>query len=265
MSATSLLTASTICAPHPTTLFSCETTDLLSDIAGTEVVPVGPPRDASSLDEVVEAIETKRRSLGLERWLLWGMSGGSFLGQLYARRYPGSLAGLILASSGPYFRPTVEDPDCILCPRHPAWRSRLETAGLLGGSDDGLPAVWQAVDGVGWVYRCTTGAALLVSPDEPSSNLRRMMPALWEFDARPWLGGVTSPALVLCGTADPVVPLVHARALAALLPGARFAAIAGGGHIPLADHRSEVEQAVRGFVATVKLSCDGVGRRGQPR
>ena len=53
----------------------------------------------------------------------------------------------------------------------------------------------------------------------------------------------------MCGTADPIVPLLHARALADLLPNARFVAIDNGGHIPLVDHRAEVETAIRAFLS----------------
>jgi len=239
-----------ICAAHPAERFSPETADLLSGIAGARVVCVGPPPGADSLEEVVEAIEAERRSMGIRQWVFWGMSGGSFLGQIYARQYPEVLAGVILASSGPYFRLTVEDSECLLCPRYPAWRDKLADAGLLEGSYDKGPTEWQVVDGVGWVFRRASGAALLVSPDEPSAALQQIMPALWAFDARAWLGDVHVPALVMCGTADPIVPLVHARALAALLPRAELVPIEGAGHIPLTDHRSAVEQAVHGFLAT---------------
>jgi pimeloyl-ACP methyl ester carboxylesterase len=78
-------------------------------------------------------MEEKRRSVGVERWVIWGMSGGSFLGQLYAHDYPAAVAGLILASSGPYFLTMVEDPDCILSSRNSAWSAKLSAAGLLDG------------------------------------------------------------------------------------------------------------------------------------
>jgi pimeloyl-ACP methyl ester carboxylesterase len=241
-----------ICAAHPAAQFSQETTELLSAIADARVVSVGPPPGADSLEEVVEAIEAQRRTLGIRRWVFWGMSGGGFLGQIYARRHPSALAGVILASCGPYFRQTVEDPACILCPQHLEWREKLAAVGLLDGRQDTGATEWQPVDGVGWVFRRASGAALLVSPDEPSAELQRMMPALWEFDARGWLAEITVPALVTWGTADPVVPVRHAQLLATLLPKARLAPIAGAGHIPLTDRRSEVEQAIRGFLTTLR-------------
>jgi pimeloyl-ACP methyl ester carboxylesterase len=241
-----------VCAPHPSALFSAETTDLLSSIAAAPVAAVGPPQGVTSLEEVVAAMEEKRRSLGIERWVIWGMSGGSFLGQLYAHMYPAAVAGLILASSGPYFRTTVEDPDCILSPRNSAWSSKLSAAGLLDGEYETGPTAWEIVADVGWVFRRASGAALVVSPEEPSVEMRAIMPALWAYDARPWLGTIATPTLVMCGTADPVVPLRHAEALAELVPNARFVAIEGAGHIPLTDHRGEVEDAVRTFLRSLR-------------
>jgi len=240
-----------VCAAHPAARFGAETAALLSDIAGARVICVDPPAGADTLEAVVEAVEAERCALGVERWVFWGMSGGSFLGQLYARSYPQALAGLILASAGPYFRPTVEDPACILCPGHAAWRDALAAAGLLAGPRDAGPTEWQLVEHVGWVFRRTAGPALLVSPDEPSADMRRMMPALWELDARAWLGSVRVPALVLCGSVDPIVPLVHARALATLLPGTELEVIEGAGHVLVVDARPQVESAVRSFLGQI--------------
>jgi pimeloyl-ACP methyl ester carboxylesterase len=77
------------------------------------------------------------------------------------------------------------------------------------------------------------------------------MPALWAYDARPWLKTVAAPTLVMCGTVDPVVPLRQAETLAVLIPNARFVAIDGAGHIPLTDHRVEVESEVRAFLQSL--------------
>ena len=73
-----------VCAAHPAALFSRETAALLSNISRAQVVCVGPPADADSLEAVIDAIESERRLLSVERWVFWGMSGGSFLGQVYA-------------------------------------------------------------------------------------------------------------------------------------------------------------------------------------
>ena len=70
-------------------------------------------------------------------------------------------------------------------------------------------------------------------------------------DAQPFLPRVTMPALVLHRRGDRAVPIARGRELAALLPNARFVAIDGGGHIPLTDHRVEVEGEVRTFLQSL--------------
>jgi len=61
------------------------------------------------------------------------------------------------------------------------------------------------VDGVGAVFRRRNGPALLISPMAVSREMRRIMPALWSFDASPWLAELAVPTLVIGTTADPVL------------------------------------------------------------
>ncbi|MCK2217333.1 alpha/beta fold hydrolase [Actinomadura sp. ATCC 31491] len=49
-------------------------------------------------------------------------------------------------------------------------------------------------------------------------------------DRRAPLSSIACPALVVHGTEDPLLPLPHGEALAALVPGARFHAVPGMGH-----------------------------------
>ena len=47
------------------------------------------------------------------------------------------------------------------------------------------------------------------------------------------LGEIRAPTVVVHGTADPMFPLAHGRALAAAIPGARLLALDGFGHATL--------------------------------
>ena len=44
------------------------------------------------------------------------------------------------------------------------------------------------------------------------------------------LSRITAPTLVIHGTSDPLLPIANGEAVAALIPGARFAAVPGMGH-----------------------------------
>ena len=57
--------------------------------------PLGELRD-NSTPHLVEDIEALRRSLGIERWLLFGGSWGSTLALAYAQAYPDRVTGCVL-------------------------------------------------------------------------------------------------------------------------------------------------------------------------
>lgn len=246
-----------LCAAHPAEPFGEGTVELLAAMSGARVVCVNPrgPR----LEEMVEEIDAARRELGVERWVFWGMSGGGWLAQIYAYRYPDALSGIIVEGACACFRERLADPACVLSPFFPAWRTALETAGLLdpeshrevGSADD---TEWIEIQGVGSVFRRLNGPALLVSPMPVSDGMRRVMPELWKFDSREWLSTIRVPTLVLSGTADPVVPIAHARAVHEAVPGSRWVAVEGAGHVPVAERRPEVGEAVGAFLDDLRLN-----------
>lgn len=251
------ITTLTICAAHPAEPLGEGAAELLANASGARVVCVSPGRP--TLEEMVDDLEAVRRSLCVERWVFWGMSGGGWLAQIYARCYPEGLAGIIVEGACPCFRERLADPTCVLSPFFPAWRPALESAGLLDpeshrGASPADDAEWIEVPGVGSVFRRRNGSALLVSPMPVSDGMRRVMPELWKFDSREWLSTIRLPTLVMSGTADPVVPIAHARAVHKAIPGSRWVPMEGAGHVPVAERRPEVGVAVRGFVGELEES-----------
>jgi 3-oxoadipate enol-lactonase len=172
-------------------------------------------------------LDLVRRALGVSRCVFWGMSGGSMIAQVLVHLHPGSVDALILDSAGPCFALTLADPACLMNPAHPRWREER-------------PA---------WVVRDASGEPLLMAPNEPSDQLRRVVPSLMAFDARSWLGEVRVPTLVVAGAEDEVAPLAQVRALHEALPGSRLAVIEGAGHVPVVQEPDRVGAAVRTFLA----------------
>jgi pimeloyl-ACP methyl ester carboxylesterase len=64
-------------------------------------------------------------------------------------------------------------------------------------------------------------------------------------DLRPELHRIAQPALILHGSADALVPLADAEALAAALPEAEIMEIEGAGHVPTVTRSDEVVRAIR--------------------
>lgn len=256
--------ASTIAAAHPADPLVAGSAALLARVAGARALAINPrglggsrPADASpTLAAMVDDLEALRLALGLAPWIYWGMSGGAFIGQIYAQRRPEGLRGLILESAAPCFRASVDDPACVLSPRNIAWQPALAAAGLRPAitghddDDDDEPAAWRALDGALWVWHVGDVARLVV-PGAVSPTMRRAMPELWRFDARPGLASIRVPTLVLAGDADPIAPMGHVRALHRGIAGAQMVTVAGGGHVPVTEGHPEVEAAVRSFLAAL--------------
>ncbi|HZO13982.1 MAG TPA: alpha/beta hydrolase [Polyangiaceae bacterium] len=241
------LAAPVLCAAHPADEFGADTVALLREASAASVVTVNPR--GATLEAMVECIERVRLELGVGAWTFWGMSGGGWLGQIYARKHPEVLTGLVLESICGCFRARLADPECVLSPFHPAWRAMLEEHGLLaneshdavGDPDD---TEWMSI-GEASVFRRRRGPALVVSPMPLSPAMRERMPLFWAVDHRAWLPEVRVPTLVISGTADNVVPIAHARALHEAIAGSELVVVDNGGHVPVSEHRPEVGEAVR--------------------
>lgn len=247
-----------VCAAHPVDLFGAATAQLLAEQTHTRTVCVNPRQPDElplSLESMVDRIETARRMLGISRWVFWGMSGGGWLAQLYAHRHPDALLGIVVESACLCFAERLADPDCVLSPHFPAWRTPLEQLGMLAPDPrppselSGELGEWSDVAGVGQVFRQRGGRALLVSPAPLESAMKAAMPQLLRFDARPFASTLRTPTLVLAGTADPVVPIAQARAVAEAIPGATFVALQGGGHVPSAAKHQGVVSAFAEFMS----------------
>ena len=212
---------------------------------------LGPRASAPSFEAMVDRIEAARAALELPRWIFWGMSGGGWLALLYAHRHPDGLLGIVVESACLSFRARVADPRCLLSPHHDAWRDRLRALDLLPepgryvAPEHGL--VWDDVDGIGAIYRARGGPALLVVPPPAGEDIKAAVPELLRFDARGWARSIAVPTLVIAGTADPVAPLAHVRAVHAAIAGSTYVEIAGAGHVPLVEHRPEVTAAFEQF------------------
>ena len=72
--------------------------------------------------------------------------------------------------------------------------------------------------------------------------------AIAETDARPWLGGVSQPTLLLCGEDDRVTGMDVSQTLLDQLPNASLLVIRGAGHAPHIEQADLFAQAVREFL-----------------
>jgi 3-oxoadipate enol-lactonase len=253
-----------IAAAHPADAFGAGTAGLLATASNAQVVCLNPRGVGQSsslaagtryaIEDMADEVDSVREALGIDRWWFWGLSGGGWIAESYAYRHPKALHGVMVESACACFAARLADPECLLSPANPAWGGALAKAGLqraTGADPSGADRLeLLELPGVGSLLRRRNGPIVLVTPLTVAPEMVRAMPALLAFDARPWLGQVRVPMLVVCGSADPVVPLAHARAVHEAVDGSEFVVIHGAGHVPVTTpQRTEVSRAVRAFLA----------------
>lgn len=178
--------------------------------------------------------------LGVNQAVLAGMSQGGYLSLRAARRYPALVRALILIDSqaGPEAAETL-----------PAYEQMIHTWATQGLSDEMAATIEHIILGAGY-----TGAEAwkqkwrAVRP----ANLAQIFHTLASRDdIRRELARIAVPALVIHGDADAAIPLAAAQQMAATLPAATLAVIAGAGHAANLTHAEQVTPLIERFLATL--------------
>src|SRR4051812_18840732 len=162
-----------------------------------------------------------------------GVSMGGALAQVLALELPDRVASLVLMSTSP----VGPAPD--LPPPAEAYRAFL-AASENDSADPASRVVAEARALAGERPFDEAAVRALVERDfararNPASAQNHAL--IEGGDPRGGLGEIRVPTLVIHGSADPMFPLGHGRALAAGIPGARLLVLEGAGHgLEPADH-----------------------------
>jgi proline iminopeptidase len=212
----------------------------------------GPP-EASTHDQLVADAEGVRTALGLGPVHVLGVSWGGFLALLYAARYPAALRRLVVvgAAASHEFMPLAEANA-----RRDATPAQWAAyRALWDGSLADDAAFRQAFDTIAPLYcRDKTRAAA----GRPAGATTRYRLAVRKFvldhefpryDARPELGRIRCPTMVLVGRHDWICPVPQAEEIRRLVPGARLVIFEQSGHSPHVEERERFAAEVAPFLA----------------
>jgi len=202
---------------------------------------------AFSIEDFVADLETVVDAVGLERFVLFGLSQGCAISVAYAARHPDRVAGLVLY--GGYSR---------------GWKR----SGVTGLAEQKIGML--SLARIGWGQDNPAFRQLFTSqyaPDATTAQMRwyndlqristsgenafRIGMALGDIDVSEMASDIDIPAVVLHCRDDAAVPFLEGRRLARLLPNARFVALEGRNHLLLEDEpawprfRSEIESFLR--------------------
>jgi 3-oxoadipate enol-lactonase len=171
---------------------------------------------------------------------LVGLSLGGRIAMSVAHRHPHLLRSLTIAATTSVFRPdlTSEARGAALAARADA----IESAGAFTQIAE-QDALLLAGDNVS-LQRRTRATIERLGPARYAAGIR----ALIDFDARPWLGSIDIPTLVIGGGRDAAAPVDALSALAAALIDARLEIVPDAGHIVNLDQPAAFEQHLAAFL-----------------
>jgi len=199
------------------------------------------------VDEVLDALE-------LDSVTLVGASGGGIWATWYALASPKRVRGLVMLGSVPAL-PGVHVPlpmrimatpvlgDLLARRVKPGRRTLLRLMSSMGEQDT-IVAHPDLLDSL------IAGARDPVASAANQAEVRALMsPIGWRKSMRITaqdLRALAVPTLMIWGDHDPVVPLAHARAAAALIPDARLEVVPAG-HVPQLGNPDLVGTLIEGF------------------
>jgi poly(3-hydroxyalkanoate) depolymerase len=212
-------------------------TTIAFDVPGTG--GSAPPRVPLPLPLVGLLTGQVLRSLHVDKVDVIGLSWGGLLAQQVAVTSPRQVRRVVLASTNAGMLSVPGGWRALRTLMSPAryrsskdLRDALAAFGLDGNSSDAVRV---------------HNEARLARPPSTRGYYGQIL-ALTGWTSLPWLPLLRQPTLVLSGSADPAVPLVNARILAALIPHAELAVLPDGGHLVLFEQLEASVDVVARFL-----------------
>jgi pimeloyl-ACP methyl ester carboxylesterase len=210
--------------------------------AGRTAMPSGPV----SVEEMADDAANVLRALGIPSAHVAGFSGGSIIAQELALRRPELVRSLVLQSTfavmDPYLRSLAQFVRWLVDVA-PSERAFLEAFFLTiytrRAHNDGTVA--QIIEEV-----------LAFPHKQATEDLQRFIDAFLEHDAIDRLPEIAAPTLVLAGGRDLQMPPPLCRAVAELIPGARFEVLEEEAHQPFQEVPDEWNARVDAFWSEVE-------------
>ncbi len=229
---------------------------VMLDLRGTGQSAVPADLDSCRCDRVVDDVEALRLQLGLDSVDLLGHSAGGSLAVLYATRYPGRVARLLLITPSPRVvglmasaqtrRATIERR------RNDPLYDQVSAAFDRIAADGGSDADWDAIAPFSYGRWDEAAQEHWAAGDEQTNEAAAQVfnsAAAYDPGAtRAALSSFAAPVLLLAGELDLVVGPSTAAEYAALFPDASLVIQPGAGHSPWLDDPAAFRAAVTGFL-----------------
>jgi proline iminopeptidase len=210
------------------------------------------PVEECTHDQLVADVEGVRTALGLGPVHVLGVSWGGFIALPYAARYPASLRRLVVVGAAASHEFMAQAEANARRDGTPAQWTAYRA--LWDGSLPDDDAFRRAFDAIAPLYYHDKTRAAAGRPAGATTRYRlavRKFVLAREFpryDARPELGRIRCPTLVLVGRHDWICPVPQAEEIQRRVPGARLVVFERSGHSPHVEERERFVEEVARFL-----------------
>jgi 3-oxoadipate enol-lactonase len=204
--------------------------------------------DGVSAEMMADDAAAVLRALDVSSAHVAGFSGGSIIAQEQALRHPELVRSLVLQSTWP-----VPDPylrSWILFVRWLVEAAPSERAFLEGFFLD----IYTARAHNDGTVEAFIEEVLAFPHKQSTEDLQRFLEAFLDHDTSERLPQITAPTLVLAGGRDPTARPPLCRAVAELIPGARFEVMEEEAHQPFQEVPDEWNARVEAFWREVEVA-----------
>ena len=177
---------------------------------------------AVSMNQFAEDLFALLQYLNTGPVVLAGHSMGGYVALAFAKTHPQALRGLVLVGT----KAGADTPEVAATRRATAAKVRTEGSAVVVNAM--APKMLAAANtDVAMAARVRA----FMAPSKPEGVIGALLGMADRPDATAWLGDLAVPTLVITGADDTLVPPSEGEAMAKAIPGARFQAIAGAGHL----------------------------------
>jgi 3-oxoadipate enol-lactonase len=205
------------------------------DMPGHGQSPI--PVDSYTLEEIADALVAKADELGVEKFDYAGVSVSGAIALELAHKYPERIKHSVVVCSAAY----MGGPE--------GWEERIAQVGSSGTASliPALPARWFSDDFIAKSPEAVKKVLNMVVATDDASYIKTCE-ALGNYDARPFLAGISVPVLAISGEIDPGAPVSAGAFIAEQVPGASLVVIPGTSHIAVVEAPLELAKAIVTFL-----------------
>ncbi|MCF8033922.1 MAG: alpha/beta fold hydrolase [Desulfarculaceae bacterium] len=187
-----------------------------------------PVQAAYSLDDMADDAVGLLNALGIGKAHICGLSMGGMIAQVVACRHPEHVLSLtcIMSNTGNPQAPQGK-PEALAAVMAPAPEGREAFI------EHNLE-VWRKIWSPGFPFEEQRARTFMEKSYDrsfcPQGMARQNLAIMATGDRRPLLASIKAPALIIHGSADPLIPLEAGQEAVRVIPGASFLVIEGMGH-----------------------------------